>query len=99
MGTGMAMAIVAFSPAPAAFWRYMRAAISSMEPQSERLPRMQQELNEWLNDRVAAKYGGNTCEIIVDKGCPKSSRQKCGAILMETYSQVLNILTAYGLDG
>ena len=72
---------------------------SSKETQSERLPLMLQELNEWFNDRVAVRYGENTCEAVVGREGPKASRQKCGAILMETYAQVLNILKAHGFAG
>jgi hypothetical protein len=65
--------------------------------QSEKLPLMLQEINDWFTERVAGRYGGITCDSIVGKEGPMASRQKCGAILMETYAKILKILKAHGL--
>jgi hypothetical protein len=71
---------------------------SSPKPQSEKMPLMLQELTDWFDARVAARHGGKTCEIIVGEAGPTASRQKCGAILMETYAKVLNILDVHGFS-
>jgi hypothetical protein len=70
---------------------------SSPDTQSERLPLMLQELNDWFDERVTTRFGGITCESIVGKEGPQASRQKCGAILMETYAKILSILEAHGV--
>jgi hypothetical protein len=64
---------------------------------SEKMPLMLQEINEWFTERVASRYGGISCESIVGKEGPMASRQKCGAILMETYAKILNILNSHGI--
>lgn len=72
---------------------------SSPETPSERLPLMLQELNDWFDERVTTRFGGTTCESIVGKEGPAASRQKCGAILMETHTKILSILETHGIDG
>jgi hypothetical protein len=65
---------------------------------SERLPLMLQDLSDWFEERVAGAHGGNTCEAIVGQEGPAAARQRCGTIVADTHSRLLEILAANGLD-
>ncbi|MFZ7125639.1 MAG: DVU_1555 family C-GCAxxG-C-C protein [Desulfobacterales bacterium] len=69
---------------------------SDEETESERMIVMLQELSDWFFGRVA-EYGGGTCEIITGEEGPASSRQRCGAIVAETYGKAMEILMSNGL--
>ena len=45
---------------------------------------------------TASRYGDITCETIV--GDRTEMRQRCGAIVAETYAKVMELLTAGGYD-
>ncbi len=42
------------------------------------------------------RYGGTTCEAII--GDRTEMRQRCGAIVAETYAKVIELLIAGGYD-
>jgi hypothetical protein len=68
------------------------------EPGSERLRLMLQELSEWFEEKVGGPHGGISCETIVGAEGPDASRQRCGAIVADTYAKVMEILAANGFD-
>jgi len=68
------------------------------EPGSDRLMLMLQELSDWFEDQVGGPFGGITCEAIVGEEGAQAVRQRCGAIVAQTYDKVLEILTANGFD-
>jgi C_GCAxxG_C_C family probable redox protein len=71
---------------------------SDGEEASERLMLMLQELSDWFWQHVGERHGGITCETIVGEAGPAAARQRCGAIVADTYAKVLEILTANGFD-
>jgi hypothetical protein len=68
------------------------------ETGSERLMLMLQELSDWFDEQVGAPHGGIACETIVGVEGPQAARQRCGALVSQTYSKVLEILSANGFD-
>jgi hypothetical protein len=71
---------------------------SDEDPGSERLMLMLQELSEWFDRHVGDRHGGISCEGIVGADGPAAARQRCGAIVGDTYAKVLEILAANGFD-
>jgi hypothetical protein len=71
---------------------------SDEEQESERFMVMLQELSDWFSERVGGQYGGIECQAIVGDEGPDAARQRCGAILAETYNKVINILISNGFD-
>jgi hypothetical protein len=59
---------------------------------------MLEELSDWFDERVGGPHRGITCEAIVGEEGPEAARQRCGAIVAETYTKVLEILSANGFD-
>jgi hypothetical protein len=68
------------------------------ETPSERLDLMLQELNDWFAARTGCEQGDMSCEIIVGEAGPVASRQKCGALVADTYAKVMEILAANEID-
>jgi hypothetical protein len=68
------------------------------ETASERLMLMLEELSNWFDERVGGPHDGIACQAIVGAEGPQAARQRCGAIVAETYSKVLEILSANGFD-
>ncbi|MEW6265546.1 MAG: DVU_1555 family C-GCAxxG-C-C protein [Thermodesulfobacteriota bacterium] len=68
------------------------------EEASERLPSMLQELTDWFRETVGERHGGLSCEAVTGEDGPEASRQKCGAIVIETYEKIVRILVANGFD-
>ncbi|ABQ25208.1 DVU_1555 family C-GCAxxG-C-C protein [Geotalea uraniireducens] len=66
------------------------------EYEDERLKYMLQDLGEWFSQTYGSRYGDVTCESIV--GDRTEIRQRCGAIVAETYAKVMELLTASGYD-
>jgi hypothetical protein len=71
---------------------------SDEEQGSERLTAMLEELSEWFSDRIGGQYGGIECQAIVGEEGPAASRQRCVAILAETFSKVVEVLVTSGYD-
>ena len=57
---------------------------------------MLKELGDWFELTIGKRYGGVTCEQIV--GDRTEIRQRCGAIVAETYAKCMEILAAGGYD-
>ncbi|MDA8428532.1 MAG: C-GCAxxG-C-C family protein [Geobacteraceae bacterium] len=66
------------------------------EYQDEGLQYMLRDLGEWFSQTYGERYGDTTCETIV--GDRSEMRQRCGAIVAETYTKVLELLIAGGYD-
>jgi hypothetical protein len=66
------------------------------EYQDEGLTYMLRDLGEWFTLTYGSRYGDTTCETIV--GDRTEMRQRCGAIVAETYAKVMELLTAGGYD-
>jgi Putative redox-active protein (C_GCAxxG_C_C) len=68
------------------------------ETESDRLVLLLQELNDWFCRHTGCDPGDMSCEAIVGEAGPVASRQRCGAILAETYTKVMELLTANDID-
>ncbi len=66
------------------------------EEQTEEMWLMLAELWEWFENDVGAPHGGVKCGDILGDGAPQ--RQRCGPIVAQTYSKVLQILLEHGID-
>jgi hypothetical protein len=71
---------------------------SDEEQESEKFMMMLQDLSDWFSEHVGGQYGGIECQAIVGEEGPAAARQKCGAILAETYAKVMEILIYNGFD-
>lgn len=71
---------------------------SAEETPSDRLMLMLQELNDWFSQHAGCTLKDMSCHAIVGEAGPVASRQRCGAILAETYGKVMDILDANGID-
>ena len=69
---------------------------SDDDNEDERLKYMLRDLGEWFEDTIGSRYGGISCEVIV--GDHAEIRQRCGAIVAETYGKVMELLAASGYD-
>ena len=68
------------------------------ETQADRLAVMLQELGDWFCRHTESTPGGISCNAIVGEAGPAASRQRCAAILAETYAKVMEILSANAFD-
>ena len=66
------------------------------EYQDENLTYMLRDLGAWFTQTYGSRYGDVTCEAIV--GDRTEMRQRCGAIVAETYAKVMELLVAGGYD-
>lgn len=66
------------------------------EYEDERLKYMLKDLGDWFEQTVGRRYGGITCEAIV--GDRTEIRQRCGAIVAETYAKAMDLLAASGYE-
>jgi hypothetical protein len=71
---------------------------SDEEQESDKFMLMLQELSDWFSERIGNQYGGIECEAIVGEEGPAAARQRCGTILAETYSEVMEILISNGFE-
>ena len=68
------------------------------ENESKHLLLMLEELTEWFETGTGCTRGETTCEAIVGDAGPAASRQTCGALVADTYTRVMEILTTHGID-
>lgn len=66
------------------------------EHEDENLRFMLQDLREWFLQTVGSRHGGITCGTIV--GDRSEVRQRCGAVVAETWVKVVELLRASGYD-
>ena len=66
------------------------------EYEDEILKYMLNDLMVWFERTVGGRYGGITCGMIV--GDRTEVRQRCGAVVAETYAYVTELLAASGYD-
>ncbi|MEJ2157349.1 MAG: C-GCAxxG-C-C family protein [Desulfobacteraceae bacterium] len=71
---------------------------SAEESPSDRLDLMLQELNDWFCEYTGCASHDMSCDTIVGEAGPAASRQRCGAIVAETYAKVMEILSSNGID-
>ena len=66
------------------------------EHEDEQLHHMLRDLEEWFTRTVGSRHGGITCATIV--GDRTEVRQRCGAIVAETWAKVVELLHVGGYD-
>ncbi len=66
------------------------------EHEDEMLKYMLNDLKVWFDMTVGGRYGGITCEAIM--GDRTEIRQRCGAVVAETYAYVMGLLASSGYD-
>lgn len=66
------------------------------EDQDESLAGLLQDLGVWFSRTYGDRYGGITCEAIA--GDRTEIRQRCPAIVAETYAKTMELLAANGYD-
>lgn len=66
------------------------------EDQDESLTELLRDLGVWFSRTYGDRYGGITCEAIV--GDRTEMRQRCAAIVAETYAKTMELLAASGYD-
>jgi hypothetical protein len=71
---------------------------SDEETASDCLALMLQELTDWFALRIEREDGDMSCDAIVGEAGPDASRQRCGAIVGDTFGKVAEILIANGID-
>ena len=71
---------------------------SAEETPSDRLALMLQDLSDWFSQHTGCGPNDMSCDAIVGEVGPVPSRQRCGAILAETYEKVLEILVTNQID-
>jgi hypothetical protein len=64
----------------------------------EALRPLQAALTDWFEERVGGEDGGTICDQIVGAEGPAANRQRCGGIVAETYTAIMAILAAHGID-
>ncbi|MGD0844105.1 MAG: DVU_1555 family C-GCAxxG-C-C protein [Geobacteraceae bacterium] len=69
---------------------------SDEEHEDEQLKFMLKDLGDWFEQTFGRRYGDVTCEAIV--GDRTEMRQRCAAVVEETYTKVLELLSAGGYD-
>ncbi len=71
---------------------------SAEETPSDRFDLMLQELNDWFSHYTGCSPNDLSCSSIVGEAGPAASRQRCGAIVADTYAKVMEILSFNGID-
>ncbi len=64
--------------------------------EDENLKYMLKDLGAWFEQTFGRRYGDVTCEAIV--GDRTEMRQRCAAVVEETYTKVIELLSAGGYD-
>jgi len=68
------------------------------ETESDQLQLMLSEMSDWFESQVGGQYGGTACETITGEDGPAAARQRCGAIVAETFAKAMEILTTHDFD-
>lgn len=71
---------------------------SDEESPSDSLTLMLQELTDWFAARTGCEPNDMSCEAIAGDAGPADLRQRCGAIVADTYAKAMEILAANGFD-
>jgi len=67
------------------------------EEESERLLPMLEELGDWFQQEIGAKYCGTRCnQIVGDRVGTPEGKQICGTIILQTFGKVNEILAEHG---
>jgi len=70
---------------------------TSDEDDTGMLQPMVNDLVDWFNERVGERYGGITCDEILD-GKSRNMIDRCPGIVAETYQHVKDLLVEEGFD-
>jgi hypothetical protein len=76
---------------------FLSANTDDADRPAEQLPLLLDELTDWFANRVGQDPAEITCEAIVGAAGPAAVHQACGALVTDTYDQVLAILAAHGM--
>ena len=69
------------------------------EKESEKLLPMLEDLGDWFQAEIAAKYSGTRCnEIVGDLVGTEDGKQICGSIIFQTFGKVNEILAENGFN-
>lgn len=68
---------------------------SDDEQVNEKYPALMSELSQWFRDTIGNAYGGIRCDEILSNYPDKSA---CGPLVAATYTKVMEILDAHGID-
>jgi hypothetical protein len=68
------------------------------ENEADKLPLMYAELSEWFEQNACGSYGGTTCSDIIGEDSRRPSPDRCGRLLVDTWSRILEILLENGFD-
>lgn len=66
------------------------------EEEDERLWLMLEELWDWFEAEVGARYGGVCCDDILSDGTPR--KQRCGPMVARVYGKTMEMLLEHGFD-
>ena len=70
----------------------------NFEESDTRLPLAVENFREWFSSETTGQYGGTNCENILDGECAGPRPDRCGKLLVESYSKIISILTDAGFD-
>jgi len=68
------------------------------EKEADKLPLMFAELSEWFEQSACGFYGGITCTDIIGDDSHRPNPDRCGRLLVDTWSRILEILLENGFD-
>jgi hypothetical protein len=68
------------------------------ENETDKLPLMYAELSEWFEQSACGVYGGTSCTDIIGEDMPRPRPDRCGRLLVDTWSRVQDILLENGFD-
>jgi hypothetical protein len=71
---------------------------SAGQTPSDRLDLMLQELSDWFGHQTGCACDDMSCDAIVGDAGPVASRQRCGAMVAETFGKVMELLIANHID-
>lgn len=68
------------------------------EKEADKLPLMYAELSEWFDQRATEAFGGTACKSIIGEESLRPRPDRCGALLVDTWKKVQEILVENGFD-
>ncbi|WP_319777275.1 DVU_1555 family C-GCAxxG-C-C protein [Maridesulfovibrio sp.] len=68
------------------------------ESAADNYPLLVEDFREWFKERTVSEFGGISCSDILDDECGSPRADRCGVLLVEAYTQLLNILMENGFD-
>lgn len=68
------------------------------EVEDERLPLITENFREWFRDTSIQQFGGIKCSDIIGDECGTPKPDRCGKLLVDAYTQLIQILVDGGFD-